>query len=490
MTLRSRLAVVYAVAVVAVVVTGATVVLTQRQYLMDQVDSRLRGAAAPVVRADPFGAPGPVVAGPANTLWVGEVDPRGELRTLPSVLDEGDAPDVTGAELLRSPLGEPFTVGSESGGSGYRMLVAQPLPAGSPPPSEPGDPEGQTLQPSGPAGPRMAFALPLEDLDSAVGRLAAVLGWGALGILAVLALSGWWVWRLGLRPIREMTAAADRIAAGGHDLGVPVAPAGTEAGALAVALNQMLESRRRSEEQLRRFVGDASHELRTPLTSVRGYAELYERGALGDPGDLDDAMRRILAESDRMAELIEDLLLLARLDQGRPLELGPVDLGAVLEDLASDARAVDPDRDIGVEVEGSADVVGDENRLRQVLAGLVSNALVHTDAPIHLRARMCSPGWACVEVVDQGPGMEEDTARRAFDRFYRGDPARSRHTGGSGLGLAIARSVVEAHGGGISLRTAPGRGCCVEIRLPADPPARRALGEHDVSREPPGTVQR
>jgi two-component system OmpR family sensor kinase len=236
---------------------------------------------------------------------------------------------------------------------------------------------------------------------------------------------------------------------------------------LAHALNAMIEARHRNEEQLRRFVGDASHELRTPLTSVRGYAELYQRGALGDAADLDDAMRRILQESDRMAVLVDDLLLLARLDQGRPLDERSVDLAAVLDDVAADARAVSPQRPVTVDVPRPLMVLGDEHRLRQVVAGLVANALVHTDAPVHLRGWADPGGGVGASVSDDGPGMDARTAEHAFDRFFRGDPARSRHTGGSGLGLAIARSVVEAHGGRIDLRSAPGQGCTVELHLPA-----------------------
>jgi two-component system OmpR family sensor kinase len=476
MTLRTRLVSVYALAVLAVLAMGVAVVLTQRNYLLDQIDDQLRAAAAPMVRLDPFQpAPGsteplpprPDRPGVVTTMWVAEVDAAGELRALSSVLSPADEPSVEGAELLDAPLGVPFSVPSSDGGAGFRMLVLQ---AGE---GEPGGP-----------GPRLAFAMPLDDTEAAIGRLTTVVLWGGLGILTVLGLSGWWVWRLGLRPIREMTDAAERMAQGAPDLRVPTATEGTEAAMLADALNAMLEARQRNEEQLRRFVGDASHELRTPLTSVRGYAELYQRGALEERADLDDAMRRILSESDRMAVLVEDLLLLARLDQGRPLSLAPLDLAAVLEDAAADARAVSPRRQVSVEVPHPLVVTGDEHRLRQVVAGLVGNALVHTDAPVHLRAGVEPGGGASVWVRDEGPGMDARTAQHAFDRFYRGDPARSRHTGGSGLGLAIARSVVEAHGGRIALRSSPGQGCTVELHLPAEPPTAPV-----ASATPAGTVQ-
>jgi two-component system OmpR family sensor kinase len=458
---------VYALAVLAVVAMGVAVVLTQSDYLIDQVDAQLRAAAVPMVRLDPLqqagAAPPPQpLPGPQgflSTMWMAEVDDAGELSVLPSVLDPADSPLVEGAEVLAAPLGEPFEVPSTDGAAGFRMLVLR----GNVPGEGQADPEAVATS------RRLAFAMPLDDTDAAIGRLGAVVLLGGLGILVVVGLSGWWVWRLGLRPIRDMTVAAEAMAQGSNELRVPGAPDGTEAAMLADALNAMLDARQRNEERLRRFVGDASHELRTPLTSVRGYAELYQRGAMQKRSDVDDAMGRILSESERMAVLIDDLLLLARLDQGRPLGSEPVDLTTLVEDVAYDARAVSPGRPITVDVPGPLVVQGDERRLRQVVAGLVNNALVHTDSAVHLRARMGPAGGVEVSVHDDGPGMDPDTAEHAFDRFYRGDPARSRHTGGSGLGLAIARSIVEAHGGRIGLRSSPGQGCSVDMWLPERP---------------------
>jgi two-component system OmpR family sensor kinase len=228
------------------------------------------------------------------------------------------------------------------------------------------------------------------------------------------------------------------------------------------------DQRTQSENRLRQFIADASHELRTPVTTVRGYAELYQAGGLADPDELDEAMRRTGQEAVRMGTLIDDLLLLARLDQGRPLERRPVELTALADDAVRDARAVAPDRPITATTNGPVTVVGDDARLRQVIANLVGNALVHTPVGTPVDVRVSQVGdRALVEVVDRGPGMAPEVAARAFERFYRADPSRSRHRGGSGLGLAIVRATVSAHGGEVSLDSAPGRGTTVRVDLPA-----------------------
>jgi two-component system OmpR family sensor kinase len=275
-----------------------------------------------------------------------------------------------------------------------------------------------------------------------------------------------------------MTGTATAIAAGDLSARVPDERAGTEAGELGVALNRMLGSieaafdeRERSQDRLRRFVADASHELRTPVTTIRGYAELYRAGALEDRDELGEAMRRTEQEAIRMGSLVEDLLQLARLDQGRPLERAPVDLGVLVDDAARDARAVSPGRAVAVvRPDGRPLVVlGDEARLRQVVANLVGNALVHTpeEASIELRAGPADGGGAWLEVADRGPGMPPEVADRAFERFYRADPSRSRHKGGSGLGLSIVEATVAAHGGRVSLTSEVGAGTTVRIELPS-----------------------
>jgi two-component system OmpR family sensor kinase len=232
------------------------------------------------------------------------------------------------------------------------------------------------------------------------------------------------------------------------------------------------DERAAADARLRQFVADASHELRTPVTTIRGYAELYRRGGLDDGHALDDAMRRTEQEAVRMASLVDDLLQLARLDQGRPLDMQSVDLDQLARDAAQDARAVDPGRRIDVACAGGVAAWADPDRLRQVTANLVGNALVHTarDASITISTAV-TPTEAILEVRDDGPGMDPAVADRAFERFFRADPSRSRHRGGSGLGLAIVQSVVTAHGGQVELDTAPGAGTTVRARLPRAPQA-------------------
>jgi two-component system OmpR family sensor kinase len=249
---------------------------------------------------------------------------------------------------------------------------------------------------------------------------------------------------------------------------VPSYPARTEAAHLANAFNSMLDQKQQADERLRQFVADASHELRTPLTSIRGYADLYNQGGLGDQARLDDAMRRVSSEAQRMGSIVNDLLLLSKLDRGVQMESAPVDLAPILDDAAADARAVQPARTVTVSSERPLQCTGDNQRLHQVVAALVHNALVHTpaDTPVEISGQR-NNGAVVIEVVDHGPGMDSETAAHAFERFYRGDPSRTRGTGGSGLGLSIAQRIVEAHGGRIALQTSPGQGCRFRIALPA-----------------------
>jgi two-component system OmpR family sensor kinase len=239
------------------------------------------------------------------------------------------------------------------------------------------------------------------------------------------------------------------------------------------------EQARASEERMRRFVADASHELRTPLTSIRGFAELYRQGAVGSPAETARLMQRIESEGARMGVLVEDLLQLARVDQQRPLSLTPVDLAEIAGDAVHDARALQPDRPIALHLDDSLTevpvVLGDEARLRQVVGNLVSNALVHTPrtAPVTVRiGEDTSAGGdrVVVRVADEGPGMAPEDAARVFERFYRADASRSRVAGGTGLGLSIVRALVAAHGGDVSLDTAPGRGAAFTVRLPRSGP--------------------
>ena len=325
-----------------------------------------------------------------------------------------------------------------------------------------------------PEGGTLVVAIPLDDVEAALSKLVLVEAIVSLAVLAGVAALALWLVRLGLRPLTRMEQTAAHIAEGDLSRRVDPSDGRTEVGRLGRALNGMLSKieaafaeRRASEERLRRFVADASHELRTPLTSIRGYAELFRRGADVRPEDLAKSMRRIEEESTRMSELVEELLLLARLDQGRPLEVAPLDLTKVAVDAVEDARAVQPGRSIRIEKDGPVLIDGDDARLRQVAANLLSNALIHTPQSAEVRVRVGPDGdRAVLEVADDGPGLSGEQAAKVFDRFFRVDKARSRETGNVGLGLSIVSAIVHAHGGTVELDTAPGRGARFLVTLP------------------------
>ena len=292
-------------------------------------------------------------------------------------------------------------------------------------------------------------------------------------MLAALAAAAWWLIKRDLRPLETMAVTADAIAAGDLTRRVQPAEPRTEVGRLGLSLNTMLgrieeafAERAATEEKLRRFLADASHELRTPLTSIRGYSEVFDR-AKDDPEDLELAMRRIEEESKRMGVMVEELLVLARLGEGREPERLPVDLARVVADAVSDARAAAPARDIALESPETVDVLGDDHQLRQVVANLLNNALRHTPEEARIRVALrAGDGRAELAVADDGPGLAADVAAKVFEPFYRADASRARETGGAGLGLAIVAAIVEAHGGGVRLDTAPGAGATFTVTLP------------------------
>ncbi|HZE14660.1 MAG TPA: ATP-binding protein, partial [Mycobacterium sp.] len=302
----------------------------------------------------------------------------------------------------------------------------------------------------GPHGELITVAIELSDVQHTVRSLVWLqVGIGA-AVLLVLGIAGYAVVHRSLRPLIEVEQTAAAIAAGQLDRRIPERDARTEVGRLSLALNGMLaqiqravassessaEKARTSEERMRRFITDASHELRTPLTTIRGFAELYRQGAARD---VEMLMSRIESESRRMGMLVEDLLLLARLDAQRPLERRRVDLLALATDAVHDAQSIAPERKITMEVldgPGTPEVLGDEARLRQVLSNLVANALQHTPESADITVRVGTDGDnAVLEVVDRGPGMSKQDAQRVFERFYRTDSSRTRTSGGTGLGL-------------------------------------------------------
>ncbi|WP_416979876.1 sensor histidine kinase [Streptomyces sp. T028] len=279
-----------------------------------------------------------------------------------------------------------------------------------------------------------------------------------------------------LRPLERAADTADAIAAGGfgHRLTVAATDPTTEVGRLTEALNGMLEqiqaalsARERSEERMRQFVADASHELRTPLQSLRGYAELYQRGALPDTAAVDEAVERMLSEIHRMTRLVESLLTLARFDVEDAADLEPVNLSRIAHDSCRDAAAVEPERPFRLAIEAEVVVLGDEAQLRSLLANLLGNVRMHTPADTPCRVEVRTTGdEVLLRVEDEGPGIPEDAVAHVFDRFYRADKGRSRTRGGSGLGLAIVAAVSELHGGRIHLDSGPGRGTRLDVVLP------------------------
>jgi two-component system OmpR family sensor kinase len=463
MSLRARLLVGMAVVGVVLVVAAVVITRTTESYLVERVDAQL-AAAQPSVQGGGFephgGGPGDGGVRPGgslNTLYLGVVQ-DGTVQTIatPAFADpDAPVPAIDADQAVDSaghPKSDPFTVGTD-------------------PPS---DTRYRAVAFRGEHGATFVAALSLADVDASVSRLiwVEVLVTGL--VLGILGLVTFWVIRLGVRPVKQMTKTATAIAGGDLSHRVPTGHEGTEAGELGDALNVMLtrieeafDERSASEARLRQFIADASHELRTPVATIRGYTELYRRGGLEESEELQQAMRRTEAETVRMGSLIDDLLLLARLDQGRPLERAPVDLGVLAVDAAADARAREPERRVTASVAEGVIVSGDEHRLRQLVANLVGNALVHTPADAAIDARVRTDnGSAVLEIHDEGPGMPADVAARAFERFYRADASRSRHRGGSGLGLAIVRAIVDAHDGTVTLDTAPGRGTTVRVELP------------------------
>jgi two-component system OmpR family sensor kinase len=462
-SLRARLLAVLAVLAAAGLLAADLATYTAlRSFLVDRVDATLAASAEALER--PLRGPGLAqrrvlerLATLAPGVYIELRDLAGAVAWSGALTRPGDPVDVPSlpAELPNAAGGAArITVPAEGGGADFRVRV-EALPFGG----------------------TLLVAAPLDDVEATLGRLVLVEVVVSLSVVAALVALGLLLVRLGLRPLRAIEETAGAIAAGDLSRRIEDTSERTEVGRLGRALNAMLAQierafaeRTASEERLRRFVSDASHELRTPLAAVQAYAELFARGARDRPADLERAMTGIERESRRMGVLVDDLLLLARLDQGRPLAREEVDLAAVAAEAVDAARAVDPARPLALDAPAPVVVEGDPVRLRQVADNLLANVRAHTLPGTPARVSVSRDGdGAVLEVADEGSGMPSAVAAHAFERFYRGDPSRSRDAGGSGLGLAIVEAIARAHGGTASVVSEPGRGASFRVRVPARP---------------------
>ncbi|WP_328332397.1 sensor histidine kinase [Streptomyces sp. NBC_00455] len=396
----------------------------------------------------------------------------------------GGGPDlpVLDADAVTVRQGKPFTVDSRDGTGRWRVN-AVPHQA----PNGPLDAAFNTPV-------NVVVAASLSQVDDIVNEIRSISATVGSVLLCVLTSVGWLAVRSGLGPLTRIEETAAAIAHGDLSRRVPtLAGPRTETGRLTASLNGMLvqietafQAREEAEARMRRFVADASHEMRTPLVGIKGYTDLYRMGALPTRESVDETMERIARESERLGRLVQDMLLLAKLDESNPpaqsapatpapypLDLAPMDLRTLAIDALHDIQAMAPTRSVSLTGpdEGkaaSAPALADEARLRQVVSNLVGNALNHTPSDSGIRIGMGSlDGRAVLEIEDTGPGLTADEQERVFERFYRADTSRSRNTGGgSGLGLAIVHALVTAHGGRIELRSAPGEGCRFRVLLP------------------------
>ncbi|HEX7746580.1 MAG TPA: HAMP domain-containing sensor histidine kinase [Micromonosporaceae bacterium] len=499
--LRVKLiAAVLALVAAALVVISALTAFFLHNYLIGQTDAELRASAARIQSFAQARLQGADLAPSRLTLPTDYVvvltDSSGRVEGVAydnTRFGDRDLPRwPTNAAGFQALQDAPFTARARDSGVRWRMLYIRL-----------------------PSGQMAAVGQHLTDVDLAVKRLIWIDVLVGGSVLILLALVGAAIVRSSLRPLVDIERTAAAIAAGDLARRVPDPEPGepeprSELGRLSRALNAMLaqieaaftaraasesaarfaeaaardaaeaaltsEARaRRSEERMRQFVADASHELRTPLTTIRGFAELYRQGAAAAPDEAARLVRRIEDEAARMGLLVEDLLLLARLDRERPLELGPVELPVLAADAVQAARAMAPDRAVTLEITPGAGrlvVLGDDGRLRQVIGNLMTNALTHTppEASVTLRLRRDKGNQGVVEIADTGPGLSPEQAERVFERFYRADAARTRRVGGgatgTGLGLAIVAALVRAHHGQVEVDRTPGGGATFRVRLP------------------------
>ncbi len=469
-SLRVQLTVVIVVLLsLGIVILSVIATTALRGFWFDRVDEQLAGGMGPFATSSAPPPPDNAVENqrprPPSSFYLTFVyaDGRAPVVLSTSASDSGPAPAIPTVAELPGLQGQPFNVGSVAAGPEWRVLV-KPL----------AEEEGWAVA-----------AVSMADMQATMRQLILLQALVGLAVVIIAGAVGYVIVRRSLRPLDDMADAAQQITAG--DLSVRAAEDGvtSEVSALAASFNTMVtriedsfaaqkeseNQARASEERMRRFVADAGHELRTPLTSIRGYAELLEQGAAVDSGE---AVARIQSEARRMGELVDDLQLLARLDEDRPLDLVDLDLRQVVGEAVASAKTVDPEREFVFDlVDEPAVVRGDSRRLRQVMDNLLSNAMRYSEreAPIAVGIDGSDHG-VLVSVTDRGVGLTEDECSRVFERLYRTDDARTRVRGGSGLGLAIVLSIVEAHGGEVFVGSEIGVGSRFGFTLPIEDSTR------------------
>lgn len=476
-SLRSQLVTIMTLLMVVIIgFSGFITIALLRGTLVSQAETDIRNNTLRLAQAlQPFNSsleqPRQIQFG--NNYYAALLGPDGSILNNTQTLtdDEPVVPMGLTTQEVMNVQGAPFTLpGTENGSAGWRTIITQ-------------------LQ----GGNSVLVSYSLENVNQAVDQAAIFIS--ITGVIAIFVASGiaYLAVSRAFVPLRRVERTAAAIAAGDLSQRVEVSNPATEIGRLSRSLNAMLAhienafaARTASETKMRRFVADASHELRTPLVTIRGFSELYRHGGLPQEENVAEAMGRIESEAKRMGQLVEDLLMLARIDEQRPLEAKPIDLLLLGNDTALDAKASAPDREVTVVgLDGpqptSATTVGDEARLRQVVANLMTNALRYTPdgSPIEIavgvRPILHGHSDAVLEIRDHGPGISDADAKRVFERFYRADTSRTRETGGTGLGLAIVAALVAQHDGSVRLAETRGGGATLSIRLPhvsddADPP--------------------
>jgi len=473
LSLRTQLVLVTSVLIaLAIAVTSLVAISALRAQMVHQLDEEMKASSSSLVSS--VGTSQTRQDGAVGSYRVYVLDQHGNVLHSIAGADQQaeNEPVLTGwdSEKVKKYHETGTTVNSRTGSNDWRIM----------PISLESSTNGQASS--------MVIALPLKQTNQVVALVGVLTFAFGLATLAAAIAMTWVIVTRTFEPLARVEQTAAKIAAGDLSQRIEDYNPSNEIGNLAISLNTMLaqiessfNAQAKSEAKMRRFVGDASHELRTPLVSIRGYSELYRQGALPNDEAVATAMGRIESESKRMGQLVEDLLTLARIDERRESKLAPFDLFHLAVDASNDAYATSPDREVSLVgltddvAPTSAPVIGDESRIRQVVANLLTNAMRYTPAgtplEIAVGVREDVPGYplSVIEVRDHGPGIHGEDRERVFERFYRTDTSRSRETGGTGLGLSIVAAILEQHDGSVHIEETPGGGATFVISLPFYP---------------------